>query len=242
MSRLILFDIDGTIMSAGASPKRAFRRALEDVFGTTGPIDGHDFAGKTDPQIARELLQLAGLDDAEIDPLLPALFEAYLAGLARELEADDYAPVVHPGVPELLDALASHPDAPLVGLLTGNVERGAALKLGSVGLHERFRMGAFGSDSEHRHELPALAVARARAIGGRDFRGAEVIVIGDTPHDVSCGRSLGVFALAVATGSYGAESLREAGADLVLDDLGDTSRVLDALLGDPVVAPARGRP
>lgn len=242
MSRLILFDIDGTIMSAGASPKRAFRRALEDVFGTTGPIDGHDFAGKTDPQIARELLRLAGLDDAEIDPLLPALFEAYLAGLARELEADDYAPVVHPGVRELLDALASHPDAPLVGLLTGNVERGAALKLGSVGLHERFRMGAFGSDSEQRHELPAVAVARARAIGGRDFRGGEVIVIGDTPHDVSCGRSLGVFALAVATGSYGAESLREAGADLVLDDLADTSRVLDALLGEPVVAPARGRP
>lgn len=242
MTRLILFDIDGTLMSAGAAPKRAFRRALEDVFGTTGPIDHHEFSGKTDPQIARELLRLAGLDDAEIDPLLPALFEAYLAELALELAGDDYAPVVHPGVREVLDALTAHPEAPLVGLLTGNVERGAALKLGSVGLSEPFRMGAYGSDSERRDELPAVAVARARAIAGREYRGDEVIVIGDTPHDVSCGRSLGVYALAVATGSYDAGALRDAGAHLVLDDLSDTSRVLDALLGERVVAPARGHP
>ncbi|HUH13219.1 MAG TPA: HAD hydrolase-like protein [Longimicrobiales bacterium] len=242
MSRLILFDIDGTLMSAGPSPKRAFRRALEDVFGTTGPIDSHDFAGKTDPQIARELMRAAGLDDAEIDPLLPALFEAYLAELALELAGDDYAPMVHPGVRELLDALEAHPHQPLVGLLTGNVEKGAALKLGSVGLQERFRMGAYGSDSERRHELPALAVARARAVGGREFRGAQVVVVGDTPHDVSCGRSLGVFALSVATGPFGADELRQAGADLVLEDLGDTSRVLDALLGERIVASARGRP
>lgn len=236
MDRLILFDIDGTLMSTGGAAKRAFHRALLDVYGTAGPIDDHDFSGKTDPQIARELLRLAEWEDSAIDRLLAALFEAYLAELSVELQDPGYRPVVHPGVEALLDALESHGRAPLVGLLTGNVERGAALKLGSVGLHGRFRLGAYGSDSEWRAELPALAVERARGIAGRDYRGADVVIIGDTPHDVSCGRSMGVFALAVATGSYDASALREAGADVVLEDLSDTEGVLDALLGPRVVA------
>lgn len=242
MSRLLLFDIDGTILNTGGAAKRAFHRALLEVYGTAGPIEDHDFAGKTDPQIARELLRRAGVAESRIDDGLPTLFAAYVAELRLEIESPHYAPIVHPGVPELLDALEAHRADPLLGLLTGNVAEGAELKVGSVGLRGRFRLGAYGSDSEHRAELPRLAVERARALTGRSYRGREVVVIGDTPHDVTCGRSIGVLAVGVATGSHTAEELAAAGAHLVLENLADTAGVVDALLGSEASARRGGPP
>lgn len=230
MNRLILFDIDGTILNTNGAAKRAFHRALLEVYGTAGPIATHSFDGKTDPQIARELLQLAGWTDAAIDRGLGSLWRAYLRELATELAHPDHATTLLPGVREILNALDRTGERVVLGLLTGNVKQGADLKLASVALEGRFRMGAFGSDHERRDQLPAIAVERARGLTGREFCGREIVVIGDTPHDVTCGRSLGVCAVAVATGHHSHQDLEAAGAHVVLDDLADTAAVLEILL------------
>lgn len=229
MKKLLLFDIDGTLLSTEGAARVAFHRALIEVFGTTGPIDNHAFDGKTDPQIARELMSLAGFNDAQIDAALPGLFKSYLAGLARELNATDHRTRVYPGVRELLDALRAESDV-VLALLTGNMERGAQLKLASAGLDEYFAFGAFGSDCEQRTGLPPVAIERARESVGRGFEGKDVVVIGDTPSDVRCGEALGVFALGVATGRHSTQSLLEAGADAAVEDLSDTDTVLRLLL------------
>lgn len=230
MRRLVLFDIDGTLLTARSAPRRAFTRAMLDVYGTTGPIDSHRFDGKTDPQIARELLTLAGFDDAAISAGLESLWRAYVAELRQELAAPDHATHVFPGIRELLAELESMPDDAVLGLLTGNIRDGAALKLSSAGLDHSFRVGAFGSDCERRDGLPPVAVARARDLVGVTFSRHEVVIIGDTPSDVTCGQALGVRAIAVATGSYSADELARAGAHTVFTDLAATERVLEAIL------------
>ena len=225
--KLILFDIDGTLLSTEGAARRAFHATLLEVYDTAGPIDTHSFAGKTDPQIARELLRLAGLPDAAIDAGLPRLWQGYLRRLAEELAADDHRTQVMPGVVSLLDRLAGMEDRVLVALLTGNIRPGAVLKLESGGLASRFRFGAFGSDDERRDRLPAIAVERAHEHTGRRFAGGAVIVLGDTPNDVSCGRGIGCRAAAVATGPFGTEALAAAGADVVWETLEDTDAVVD---------------
>lgn len=224
---LILFDIDGTLLTTNGAAKRAFHRALLEVYGTAGPINTHEFDGKTDPQIARELLRAGGLSDAVIDRGFSALWPTYLRGLASELAQPGHSTTVYPGVFRLLDALDACGDRAVVGLLTGNIEGGASLKLGSVGLDGRFRFGAYGSDSEHRTDLPGFAVERARVLTGREYTGEEIVIIGDTPSDVRCGQALGVRALAVTTGRHDADTLAAAGAHAVMSDLSDTDRVLD---------------
>jgi phosphoglycolate phosphatase len=226
--KLVLFDIDGTLVSAQGAGSRAFRRAMMEVFGETGPIDSYDFHGRTDPQIARELLRLAGLEDAAIDRRLPDLWGAYLRELAVELERPESEVRVLDGVGALLDALHATGEH-LVALLTGNIEPGARLKLGAAGLWERFDFGAYGSDHERRDRLPAVAVRRARERVGVDFRGRDIVIVGDTPFDVSCGRSLGVWAVAVATGKHSTGELAAVGADVVLPDLADTERAVLAI-------------
>lgn len=230
MKRLVLFDIDGTLLSAQGAPRRAFHRALLEVFGTAGPIDAHAFDGKTDPQIARELLLLGGLADADVDSGLPRLWETYLRELAGELAKPEQRTLVYAGVRELLAALDALQQDVLLGLLTGNIQPGAALKLESARITSEFRVGAFGSDHERRDQLPAVAVARARDLVGIHFREREVVIIGDTPSDVTCGQSLAVRTVAVATGRHDTDSLRAAGADYVFPDLSDTGSVLRAIL------------
>jgi phosphoglycolate phosphatase len=230
MRKLVLFDIDGTLLNTQGAGARAFRRAMLEVYGETGPIDTYEFHGRTDPQIARELLRMAGFDDARIDPHLSALWDAYLRELEIELAAPANGVGVLAGVTPLLDAL-HHTGHHLVALLTGNIEQGARLKLGSAGLWGRFDLGAYGSDHERRDRLPAVAVRRARERSGIHFRGRDVVIIGDTPFDVSCGRSLGVWAVAVATGKHTVQELADVGADVVLPDLSDTERALAAIEG-----------
>lgn len=225
MHTLVLLDIDGTLVSGGPA-KGAFHTALLDVYGTAGPIEAHEFSGKTDPQIARELLHLAGVDDPAIDGGLPALWEAYLSELEARLPA---APMsVLPGVPALVEALEAEPGV-AVGLVTGNILGGARLKLASSGL-PTWEVGGFGSDHELRNELPGIALRRALDRWGVHFPGERVVVVGDTPRDVECGRVHGTRTVAVATGRFGVGTLAAAGADRVLADFQDLDRALDALL------------
>ncbi len=225
MRRLLLFDIDGTLV-AGGPAKGAFHVALMETFGTAGAIEVHNFAGKTDPQIARELLRDAGFDGPDIDAGLPHLWERYVAHLAERLGTHPMQ--VLPGVGALLDAVAGRDDLAL-GLMTGNIVRGAELKLGSAGIWDRFRMGSFGSDHEDRDELPAIALSRAHEEWGVDFPPEAVVVVGDTPRDVQCGRSSGMRTLGVATGRYAISDLESAGADRVVPDLTDTRWILSLL-------------
>lgn len=227
MRRLLLFDIDGTLVSGGPA-KEAFRIALMEAFGTVGPIEVHEFSGKTDPQIARELLELAGLDSREIEAGFPELFRRYLEELEARLPAEPMT--ILPGVPELVETLARQADLAL-GLLTGNIAGGARLKLGSAGLHEHFATGAYGSDSEERNDLPAVALDRARSRWGVRFPADEVLVIGDTPRDVECGLAHGVRTVGVATGNFDADTLERAGAHHVVPDFSDRDAVLEILAG-----------
>jgi phosphoglycolate phosphatase-like HAD superfamily hydrolase len=201
--------------------------ALREVFGTTGPED-HRYDGKTDPQIVREVMRLEGHRDAHIDERMDALMTLYLARLGRELEHVDT--FVYPGVRELLEALEARDDT-ILGLLTGNLREGAYAKLRAAGIDPgRFRVGAFGSDHEHRPELPALARQRAQAELGIDLHGHHLVVIGDTPADIECGRSLGVRAIGVATGAYTVDELLQCGPHAVFETLADTERVVSAIV------------
>jgi phosphoglycolate phosphatase len=224
--RLVLFDIDGTLLSGGPA-REAFHLAMFEVYGTAGPIEEWEFSGKTDPQIARELLTHEGYAQDRIDEGFPRLWTRYLT-LMQERIADD-PPRELPGVHELLTELQSQSDIAL-GLVTGNVVGGADLKLSSIGLGDRFAIGAYGSDHEVRNELPGLAVRRASAHWGVEFPSREVVIVGDTPRDVDCGRHHGARTVAVATGRFDLESLDATGADAVLSDLSSTKAVLDVIL------------
>src|SRR3989454_8090522 len=188
--KLVLFDIDGTILWTDGAGRRAIRRAMVDEVGTAGPIDGYRLDGKTDPQIVRELLELAKHPAASDERTILAVCDRYVTLLAEELESPARRTRLFDGVSELLAALTPHEAAGrvLVGLLTGNLERGAVLKLRSAGIDPaRFAVGAYGSDSGHRPELPAIAARRATERTGRAVGGGGGGIIGGTPAGGACG-------------------------------------------------------
>lgn len=225
--RLFLFDVDGTLVNARGAGRVAFSRALTDVYGTTGPAGPYDWRGKTDPQILFDLLRAAGLGDAEIGARREAFFDAYVRNLTALLGAGAGVEVL-PGVAEVVRRLGARHDG-LVGLLTGNIERGAQAKLRPTGLLPWFRVGAYGSDDADRRRLPAVACARARALMGHDFPFERVTIIGDTPLDVDCARACGARAVVVATGHHPAGELAACAPDLIFADFSDVERVVQAL-------------
>ncbi len=227
--RLFLFDIDGTLMTARGAGRAALGRALLTTYGTTGPIEAYDFRGKTDQRIVWDLMRGAGVDDGRIAAGLSVSFAAYVAEL-ETLIGDGARVSIMPGVGELVRTLAARDDA-LVGLLTGNVEAGARVKLRPTGLLDLFRVGAFGSDDMDRRRLPAIACERAHRLTGRRFAFEEVTIIGDTPLDVDCARACGAVAVAVATGFHQAEELRACAPDLFFADFSDVPATLAALTG-----------
>jgi phosphoglycolate phosphatase-like HAD superfamily hydrolase len=228
---LVLFDIDGTILHAGGAARRAVHRAVEEIYGARPPEE-HEFAGKTDPQIVRELMLRVGITAQAIQQRMPRALARYVDLLSAELGGASQQGRVYPGVVALLDALEPRDDV-LLGLLTGNVREGARAKLTAVGIDpDRFRVGAFGSDHADRPELPAIARARAEELLGHRIEGRNVVVIGDTPADMGCGRGIGARAIGVATGSYSVEQLRACDAAEVFADLSDTAAVMRAIVGD----------
>ncbi len=227
--KLILFDIDGTLLSSDGAGRQSLESVLTDVFGSTGDPD-YRYDGKTDRQIIREQMRFAGFDDAAIDARLDDILASYLAQLGTALERDPSMARLYDGVSPLLDAVEAS-DHVIMGLLTGNVRGGAAHKLRAVGIDiERFRVNAFGCDHEHRPELPRVAQQRAMQILGLDLPGDQLLIIGDTPADMQCGRTIGARAIGVATGRYSVDELSAHSPYAVFADLTDTERVLEVLL------------
>lgn len=226
--KVVLFDIDGTLLLSDGAGRVAMESALRAVFGSSGPA-GYRYDGKTDKLIVREAMRMDGVSDAEIDARMDEVLALYVAGLTANLATGGRRAYTLPGVPELLDAVEACEDL-VLGLLTGNLVVGARAKLGAVSLaFERFRVGAFGSDHEERHMLPPIAQARASALLGREVPGDRLIIIGDTPADIHCGRGVGARAIAVASGGYGVEELAQHDPAHTFADLTDTARVLEAI-------------
>jgi phosphoglycolate phosphatase len=224
----VLWDIDGTLLRAPGLGVRAFASALQLVAGEDIPRDRrYDFGGKTDPLIALELL-VAIEQQHRAEELIPPMLAEVARMYVEFVEELRTTSVVLPGVPEALEAFAQV-DA-RQSVVTGNIESVARCKLSAVGLDAQLDLdgGAYGSDHQVRSELVRLAMQR---LGGHaDVDPATTWVIGDTPRDATCAREAGVRCLLVATGTYSVHALREQGADAVLDDLGDTERVLSVLL------------
>jgi phosphoglycolate phosphatase len=227
--RLVLFDIDGTLLNSGGVGRASMQRALADVFGSPGN-PSYRYDGKTDKQIVRDTMRLEGHSDEHIDSRMETLIGLYLDGLRRGVKSGEFQVRPLDGVVELLDALEARKDV-VLGLLTGNVEPGARVKLSAAGIDpDRFRINAFGSDHELRPRLPAIAQRRASETLGLDIAGERVIVIGDTPADIDCGRSLGARAIGVASGHYTVEQLEAHDPYAVFPSLKNTDQILESIL------------
>jgi phosphoglycolate phosphatase len=221
MPKLVLFDIDGTLVLTGGAGVRAMTRACEELIGHTEALDGIPVAGRTDWIILHDTLARLGRD-LDTD-LFNRLRDRYLTHLSEEIERPGRGfKGTLPGIPPLLAALHDRSDV-FLGLLTGNFEQGARIKLEHFNLWRYFRCGAFGDDAADRNALVPFAIQRARASGAVHAHPHDVIVVGDTPHDVACARVAGATPVAVATGSFTVDELRDAGADVVFDTLSDTA-------------------
>jgi phosphoglycolate phosphatase len=230
--RLLLWDVDGTLIRAGDIGAAVFDTAIEAVLGFR-PRQRIRMSGKTDPQIVAEYLDQLGVDESD------ALIDAVLAQAATDLSAASAAGVLRrggyacPGVADLLTAVAGEPGV-VSSLLTGNVLPNAITKLSAFGLERWLRvdLGAYGSDNRDRNRLVPIAIDRVEQGLGVRVDPADVWVIGDTPRDCECATAAGVHCLLVGTGRYTTADLAPLGADAVLDDLADTRGVLKLLLGE----------
>jgi phosphoglycolate phosphatase len=236
--RIILFDIDGTLVLTGGAGLRAMTRAFEELFKISDAFQGVPMPGRTDHWILSD----AALVHDVPAPDLERFHDVYISHLARELHEPGPRKGVMPGVRPLLERLAGRDDAYLA-LLTGNYERAARMKLEYFDLWKYFACGAFGDGAPDRNSLLPRALARIRDCGGPTADPDAVVVIGDTPLDVECAAAAGARSIAVATGSHGVEELRAAGADTVFADLSDADAVVEAIwrkrLGVEPSPPAR---
>jgi phosphoglycolate phosphatase len=229
VKKLVLFDIDGTLLLTAGAGRRAILGAITEEVGDSTALGRIRFDGKTDPQIVTELLDTAGLPQPHAE-LIESICRRYVQLLARELEQPTTRTTLMPGIRPLLERLEANSDI-VLGLLTGNVCEGAELKLRAAELDpSRFRVGAYGSDAPDRPSLPPIAAKRATPYFGRVPQGDEVVIIGDTPADIACGACISARAVAVATGGYSVSDLTACRPHAVFQDLSDTDRVLDVIL------------
>ncbi|WP_420642699.1 HAD family hydrolase [Candidatus Leptofilum sp.] len=229
MKKLLLFDIDGTLIRSNGAGRLTLAYALETLYGTCGPLDSYNMSGKTDPRIITDLLTAVGIPAKEIEQKLPAIYELMVEHGQKIFWEKEMAPC--PGIEALLNQLTARDDL-LLGLLTGNAQLTAPLKLTAAGLDPLlFKVGAYGSDALDRNELPAIGMARANQLTGGNFNGNNTIIIGDTPADILCARAGRATAVAVASGWHAASTLAEYHPDHLFDNLADTDQVLDVILG-----------
>lgn len=227
--RLLLFDIDGTLIKSSNAGRQVLKQSLNEVYGVIGPIDEYSFAGKTDLKIIRDLLGAAGLEEGQIAIGLPDLFSC-MAERGRILFFQDNLESCM-GVLDLLREVHSRPEF-VLGLQTGNSKSTAPLKLAPSGIDPSyFRIGAYGSDSADRNDLLPIAWQRASDNMKLNFSGVDTVVIGDTPADIECAKVNGAYSLAVASGTYSAETLGKYQPDIVLSDLSDTNFVVELMSG-----------
>ena len=222
-TKLILFDIDGTLISSGGAGVRSLNRAFFELFQVENAFEDIPMAGKTDIQIMKEGLKLHGVADA--DGNLPDMERVYIEFLRNEI--NNPMRQIMPGIKEVLDLFKQTGTS--LGLLTGNLESGARIKLGPFGLFEYFLDGAYGSDDEDRDNLLPIAVEKF-ASRGFAFTPGDCIVVGDTPRDVRCAKIHDAYCVAVATGPYSKEELLNTDADIVLDSLSDTENYMDTVM------------
>jgi phosphoglycolate phosphatase len=229
MPKLVLFDIDGTLILSGRAGLRAMTRACEELVGRVDALATIPVAGRTDWIILHDALR--SIDRHLDEQLFGTLRDRYLQILREEITLPGQGfKGVMPGVRELLDALRSRTDV-VLGLLTGNFAAGARIKLEHFGLWDYFRCGAFGDDSADRNELVPVALARAQACGMREISSRDIVVVGDTPHDIACALAVAAVPVGVATGIFTADELRESGAEIVFSDLTDPAEFMQMLEG-----------
>ena len=228
MRKLVLFDIDGTLITDHGAARHAFGAALSDIYGYDGDLARYDFSGRTDPQIAFMILRDAGLSDEDITARLPDLWSRYLRYLATNATPERVQSL--PGIRTLLERLEKESRITLA-LLTGNIEPGARIKLGGASLNEYFPFGAFGSDSANREELPPIAVERASQIDGYRFGGRDVVIIGDSIYDVRCGTPHDATTIAVASGKTPAEKLIAENPHHFFESAEDLESMMRAIMG-----------
>ncbi len=225
-TKLLLFDIDGTLITSGGAGEKALRVGLKTHFGIEDDFATIEIAGRTDTGIARRIFEKHGIELTNAN--LSAFLEAYLRSL------EEFLPQIPgrrlTGTQELLEALQPRSDV-VLGLLTGNMRRGAQIKLQHYGLWDYFVLGAFADDHHDRNQLGPFARERAREQLGQLFRPEQIYILGDTPHDIACARAIGAQAVAVSTGVFSREELAAHTPDYLFADFSDTQAVLSALLG-----------
>ena len=228
---LVLFDVDGTLVDTARAGMIGLQRAFREVFhvdDVSTVFSKVRFDGRTDPRILADLAREAGIDGNHFEERERALKEAYLAALADEMARPNPRRRILPGVLPTLEAL-DRIERVRLGLLTGNIERGARLKLGPFDLNRFFPFGGFASDHPERAEIARIAREKAEAATGIAFAAERVVVVGDTELDVACARAQGFRAIAVASGWTPRERLVESAPDALFDDLGDVPAVLRAV-------------
>jgi len=218
---LLLFDIDGTLITSGGAGEHAINLAIRDQFGCETGLTGIEIAGRTDSYITRRVLERHGVEPTP--ERITAFLDHYLGHLAAELPRREGR--LLPGILALLDAIKARPHVALA-LLTGNLARGAQLKLVHYGVWDYFEFGAYADDSDNRNLLGPVARERARERHGVEFPTERITVLGDTPHDIECGRAIGARTVAIATGNYTLDELAAHRPDLLYADLSDPERVL----------------